>query len=38
MAEACLRLCYGDAKSLTGRIDYADQVIKEFSLEPADLI
>ena len=38
MAEACLRLCYGDAKSLTGRIDYADQVIEEFSLEPADLI
>ena len=38
MAEACLRLCHGDAKSLTGRIDYADQVIEEFSLEPADLI
>ena len=38
MAEACLRLCYGDSKSLTGRIDYADQVIEEFSLEPADLI
>ena len=38
MAEACLRLCHGDAKSLTGRIDYADQVIEEFSLEPEDLI
>ncbi|MEE9254642.1 MAG: SDR family oxidoreductase, partial [Pseudomonadales bacterium] len=38
MAEACLRLCHGDAKEITGRIDYADQVIKEFSLQPADLI
>ena len=38
MAEACLRLCYGDASKLTGRIDYADQVIEEFSLAPADLI
>jgi NAD(P)-dependent dehydrogenase (short-subunit alcohol dehydrogenase family) len=38
MAEACLRLVHGDAKAITGRIDYADQVIEEFSLEPADLI
>ncbi len=38
MAEACLRLVHGDPKQITGRIDYADQVIKEFSLEPADLI
>ena len=38
MAEACLRLCHGDAAKLTGRIDYADQVIKEFELEPADII
>lgn len=38
MAEACLHLVHGDAKALTGRIDYADQVIEEFSLEPADLI
>ena len=38
MAEACLRLCYGDAKEITGRIDYADQVISEFELDPADLI
>jgi NAD(P)-dependent dehydrogenase (short-subunit alcohol dehydrogenase family) len=38
MAEACLRLCYGDAKALTGRIDYADAVIEEFDLLPADLI
>jgi citronellol/citronellal dehydrogenase len=38
MTEACLRLCHGDPKVMTGRIDYADQVIKEFGLEPADLI
>ncbi len=38
MAEACLRLCHGDAKQLTGRIDYADDVMKEFSLQAADLI
>ena len=38
MAEACLRLCHGDPKAITGRIDYADQVIKEFALAPADLI
>ena len=38
MAEACLRLCHGDASEITGRIDYADQVIDEFKLEPADII
>lgn len=38
MAEACLRLCHGDAGEITGRIDYADEVIKEFELEPADII
>ena len=38
MAEACLRLSYGDAETITGRIDYADQVIEEFGLDPADLI
>ena len=38
MAEACLRLCYGDPKTLTGRIDYADEVIEEFSLKPAELL
>ncbi len=38
MAEACLRLCHGDASKITGRIDYADQVIEEFKLEPADII
>ena len=38
MAEACLRLCNGDPAAITGRIDYADQVIEEFKLEPADII
>lgn len=38
MAEACLRLVHGDPRVLTGRIDYADKVVEEFALEPADLI
>ncbi len=38
MAEACLHLCHGDAEALTGRIDYADAVVEEFKLQPADLI
>ena len=38
MAEACLRLCHGDANEITGRIDYADKVIEEFQLDPADII
>ena len=38
MAEACLRLCHGDPAEITGRIDYADQVIEEFKLEPAELV
>ena len=38
MAEACLRLVHGDPGQITGRIDYADKVIEEFDLEPADLI
>ena len=38
MAEACLRLCHGTAAEVSGRIDYADQVIKEFGLTAADLI
>ena len=37
MAEACLRLCHGDAREITGRIDYADEVVKEFDLQPRDL-
>ena len=38
MAEACLRLCHGDAKTFTGRIDYADDVMQEFDLKAAELI
>ena len=54
MAEACLRLCYGDPKEITaairkGRdsrpatrlhpaITYADEMVADFALEPADLI
>jgi citronellol/citronellal dehydrogenase len=38
MAEACLRLVHGDPKELTGRIDYASDMIEEFGLTPAELI
>jgi NAD(P)-dependent dehydrogenase (short-subunit alcohol dehydrogenase family) len=38
MAEACLRLCHGDAQTITGRVDYAADVIEEFGLAPAQLI
>ncbi|MDA0270511.1 MAG: SDR family NAD(P)-dependent oxidoreductase [Chloroflexi bacterium] len=37
MAEACLKLVAGDPKALTGRIDYAYDMMKEFSLTAADL-
>jgi citronellol/citronellal dehydrogenase len=37
MAEACLKLVSGDPKALTGRIDYAYDMMKEFSLTAADL-
>ena len=38
MAEACLRLSYGDAAKLSGRITYAADMLKEFSLKPAELL
>jgi len=38
MAEACLRLCHGDAQTFTGRIDYATDVMNEFNLQAAELI
>lgn len=38
MTESCLRLVHGDPKVMTGRIDYADKVMAEFSLDPAALI
>lgn len=37
MAEACLHLVHGDTQSLTGRIDYADDVMKEFDLRAVDI-
>ena len=38
MAEACLRLAYGPASEVSGRIAYADEMIEEFGLEPAELL
>ena len=38
MAEACLRLVHGDASTLSGRITYAVDILKEFNLTPAELI
>ena len=38
MAEACLRLSYGDAKELTGKITYAADMLKDYKLTPAELI
>ena len=37
MAEACLRLVHGDSQELTGRIDHADEVMKEFDLRAVDI-
>jgi NAD(P)-dependent dehydrogenase (short-subunit alcohol dehydrogenase family) len=38
MSEACLRLVHGDPSQLSGRITYAADMIKEFSLTPSDLV
>ena len=38
MAEACLRLSYGDPEEMTGKITYADQMLKEYELKPAELL
>ncbi len=38
MAESCLRLVYGDASEITGKITYAVDVMADYSLEPAVLI
>lgn len=37
MAEACLRLSYGDPAKLTGKITYAVDMIEEFNLTPSAL-
>ncbi|MDA0351723.1 MAG: SDR family NAD(P)-dependent oxidoreductase [Chloroflexi bacterium] len=38
MAEACLRLSYSPASELSGRITYADDMMKEFKLQAAELL
>ncbi len=38
MAEACLRLSYGDAQDITGKITYAADMLKDYDLSPAELI
>ena len=38
MSEACLRLVYGDQEKLTGKITYADDMLRDYDLSPADLI
>jgi NAD(P)-dependent dehydrogenase (short-subunit alcohol dehydrogenase family) len=38
MAEACLRLVHGDPATITGRITYAVDTIRDFNLTPADLV
>jgi NAD(P)-dependent dehydrogenase (short-subunit alcohol dehydrogenase family) len=38
MAEACLRLVHGNPLELSGRITYADDILNEFKLTPADLV
>jgi citronellol/citronellal dehydrogenase len=34
IAEAALKLCSGDPKTLTGRIAYSQQIVEEFGLKP----
>lgn len=38
MAEACLRLSYGDPREITGKITYAVDMIEEYQLEPQALV
>ncbi|MCC7364437.1 MAG: SDR family NAD(P)-dependent oxidoreductase [Dehalococcoidia bacterium] len=38
MAEACLRLVHGDPKTLSGRITYASDIMKEYNLQAAELV
>lgn len=38
MAEACLRLCHGDAGEITGKITYAADMLKDYDLTPAELL
>lgn len=38
MAEACLKLVYGDPATNSGKITYAADVLKEFNLKVAELV
>jgi len=38
IAEAVFQLSHGDYRTLTGRIDYAEPLLKELKLEPAAII
>jgi NAD(P)-dependent dehydrogenase (short-subunit alcohol dehydrogenase family) len=38
IAEAVFRLASGDPKTMTGRIDYAEPLLKEISVKPAELV
>jgi citronellol/citronellal dehydrogenase len=38
MAEACLRLVHGNPQEITGKITYADDMLREYNLEPEDLL
>lgn len=38
MAEACLRLVHGKPQDITGKVTYADVMLKEYDLDPQPLI
>ena len=38
IAEAVFRLATGDPKTMTGRIDYAEPLLKSLNVEPAELV
>jgi NAD(P)-dependent dehydrogenase (short-subunit alcohol dehydrogenase family) len=38
IAEAVYRLASGDPKTMTGRIDYAEPLLTELSVRPAELV
>ncbi|HEX3699477.1 MAG TPA: SDR family NAD(P)-dependent oxidoreductase [Phenylobacterium sp.] len=38
IAEAVFRLASGDPKTMTGRIDYAEPLLKELSVKPTELV
>jgi len=38
IAEGVYQLCIGDPKTMTGRIDYAEPLLKELGLKPSELV